>query len=51
MIVKVTVDFLCDVVNTEAAKSYVTDVLRKRTMRDVDIVGYTIQPYTEVLEV
>jgi hypothetical protein len=51
MIVKVIVEFLCDVENPESAKSYVTDVLRRRLKRENYIVGYTIQSHTEVLEV
>lgn len=51
MITKVTVNFLCDIGDPEAAKNYMTDVLRRRLKMASVIVGYTIQPQTEVLEI
>jgi len=50
MIVKVAVDFLCDVENPEVAKTYIADVLRRRLKKDDTIVGYMIRIHTEVLE-
>jgi hypothetical protein len=51
MITKVTVDFLCDIETPEAAKAYITDVIRRRLKRESAIIGYTIQSHTEVLEI